>query len=35
MLHTDFRPSFMNRPSAFEWHKRFEDGRDSVKDDER
>ncbi len=25
----------MNRASAFEWHKRFEEGRQSVRDDER
>ena len=24
----------MNRASVFEWHKRFKEGRDSVKDDE-
>ena len=35
MLHTDFRPSFMNRASVFEWNKRFKEGRKSVRDDER
>ena len=25
----------MNRASVFEWHKRFKEGRDSVRDDER
>ena len=25
----------MNRASVFEWHKRFKEGRESVKDDER
>ena len=35
MLHTAFRLSCMNRASVFEWHKRFEEGRESVKDDER
>ena len=25
----------MNRASVFEWHKRFEEGRESVRDDER
>ena len=25
----------MNRASVFEWHKRFEEGRNSVRDDER
>ena len=25
----------MNRPSVFEWHKRFKEGRESVRDDER
>ena len=24
----------MNRASAFEWHKRFKEGRESVRDDE-
>ena len=35
MLQTAFRASCMNRASVFEWHKRFEEGRDSVRDDER
>ena len=35
MLHTAFRPSCMNRASVFEWHKRFNEGWESVKDDER
>ena len=34
MLQTDFRLSCMNRASVFEWHKRFKEGRESVKDDE-
>ena len=35
MLQTAFRPSCMNRASAFEWHKRLKEGRESVRDDER
>ena len=35
MLQTAFRPSCMNRTSVFEWHKRFKEGRESVRDDER
>ena len=35
MLQTDFGPSYMNRTSVFEWHKRFKEGRASVRDDER
>ena len=35
MLQTAFRPSCMNRTSVFEWHKRFEEGRESMRDDER
>ena len=35
MLQTSFRASCMNRASAFEWHKRFKEGRESVRDDER
>ena len=35
MLQTAFRPSCMNRASAFEWHKRFKEGRESLRDDER
>ena len=30
-----FRPSCINRASVFEWHKRFKEGRESVRDDER
>ena len=33
MLQTAFRPSCMNRASGFEWHKRFNEGRESVRDD--
>ena len=36
MLQISFRPpSCMNRASAFEWHKRFKEGRESMRDDER
>ena len=35
MLQTAFRPSCMNKVSVFEWHKRFKEGRESVRDDER
>ena len=35
MLQTAFRPSYMNRASVFEWHKRFKEGRESARDDER
>ena len=39
MLQTVFRPSFrpscMNRASVFEWHKKFKEGRQSVRDVER
>ena len=35
MLQTAFRPSCMNRVSVFEWHKRFKEGRESLRDDER
>ena len=35
MLQTAFRPFCMNRTSVFEWHKRFKEGRESVRDDER
>ena len=35
MLQTAFCPSCMNRASVFEWHKRFKEGRESVRDDER
>ena len=29
------RPACMNRASVFEWHKRFKEGMESVRDDER
>ena len=35
MFQTAFRPSCMNRASVSEWHKRFKEGRVSVRDDER
>ena len=35
MLQTAFLPSCMNRESVFEWHKRFKEGKESVRDDER
>ena len=35
MLQTAFRSACMNRASVFEWHKRFKEGRESVRDDER
>ena len=35
MLQTAFGASRMNRASVFEWHKRFKEGRESVRDDER
>ena len=35
MLQTSFRPSWMNRASVFEWHKRFKEGGESVMDYER
>ena len=35
MLQTASRPSCMNRASVFEWHKRFKEGRESVRDDEK
>ena len=35
MLQTTFRPSCMNRSFVFEWHKRFKEGTESVRDDER
>ena len=34
MLQTAFESSCMNRASIFEWHKRFKEGRESVRDDE-
>ena len=35
MLQTAFRLSCINRASVFEWHKRFKEGRESVRDDEK
>ena len=35
MLQTAFQPSCINRASVFEWHKRFKEGRESVRGDER
>ena len=35
MLQAAFGASCMNRASVFEWHKRFKEGRESVRDDER
>ena len=35
MLQTAFGPSCMNRASVFEWHKRFKEGTESVRDDDR
>ena len=35
MLQTACRPSCMNRASVFEWPKRFKEGTESVRDDER
>ena len=34
MLQTAFGSSCMNRASVFEWHKRFKEARESVRDDE-
>ena len=34
MLQTAFGACCMNRASVFEWHKRFKEGRESVRDDE-
>ena len=34
MLQTAFQPSCMNQVSVFVWHKRFKEGRESVRDDE-
>ena len=34
MLQSAFRLSCMSRASVFEWHKRFKEGRESVRDDE-
>ena len=33
MLHTAFGASCMNRALVFEWHKRFKEARESVRDD--
>ncbi len=35
MLQTDFGPPCTNRASVFQWHKRFKEGRQSRRDDER
>ena len=35
MLQTAFGECCMNQASVFEWHKRFKEGRESVRDDER
>ena len=35
MLQTVFEASFINRAPVFEWHKRFKEGREFVRDDER
>ena len=35
MLHTAFGACCMDRASVFEWHKRFKEGTESVRDDER
>ena len=35
MLQTAFGVSCMNRASVSEWHKRFKEGRESIRDDER
>ena len=35
MLQTAFGAPCMNRAPVFEWHKRFKEGRESVRDDER
>ena len=35
MLQTAFGASCMNRASVVEWHKRFKEGRESVRDGER
>ena len=34
MLQTAFRLSCINRALVFEWHKRFKEGSESVRDDE-
>ena len=35
MLQTDFQPSCINRAFVFEWHKRFKEAREPVRDDDR
>ena len=35
MLQAAFRPSCLNRTSVFDWHKRFKEGTESMRDDER
>ena len=35
MLQTAFLPSCLHRGSVFVWHKRFKEGKKSVRDDER
>ena len=35
MFQTAFRASCMNRASVFEWHMRFKEGRESMRDDDR
>ena len=35
MLQTAFGASSTNRASVFEWHNRFKEGRESVRDDEK
>ena len=35
MLQTAFEASYMNRATVLEWHKRFNEGMESVRDDER
>ena len=35
MLQTAYGPSCKNRSSVFQWHKRFKEGRESLRDDER
>ena len=35
MLQTAFGASCMNRASVFEWHKRFKEGRESLRNDEK
>ena len=35
MLQTAFRPSCMNGASVFEWHKKFKEGTECVREDEK